>query len=63
MSESGGHEHVADEVRSSERAVRLRDGLRDSLLVFLGVRIGFSVIGVLTVALIAPREGLPAVSV
>jgi hypothetical protein len=53
---------VADQVRPSEQTVRLRDGLRDSLLVFLGVRIGFSVIGVLTVALIAPREGLPAVS-
>jgi len=32
-------------------AVRLRDGLRDSLLVFLGVRVGFSVLGLVAVGL------------
>ena len=43
-------------------AVRLRDGLRDSLFVFLGVRIGFSVLGLVAVGLIAPRQGPPAVA-
>lgn len=43
-------------------SVRLRDGVRDSLLVFVGVRIGFSVLGLVAVGLIAPREGLPEVA-
>ncbi len=47
---------------SDGEAVRLRDGLRDSLLVYLGVRIGFSVLGLVAVGLIAPRQGPPAVA-
>ncbi len=42
--------------------VRLRDGLRDSLLVFLGVRLGFSLLGLLAVGLIVQREAPPAVA-
>ena len=41
--------------------VRLHDGLRDSLLMFLAVRIGFSLLGVVAIGVIAPREGPPAV--
>ena len=44
------------------RPVRLRDGLRDSLLVFLGVRVGFSLLGLLAVGLIVQREAPPAVA-
>lgn len=42
--------------------VRLRDGVRDSLLVYVGVRLGFSLLGVLAVSVIAAREGPPAVA-
>jgi len=42
--------------------VRLRDGLRDSLLVFLGVRVGFSLLGLLAVGLIVQRDAPPAVA-
>ena len=42
--------------------VRLRDGVRDSVLVFVGVRLGFSLLGVLAVSTIAAREGPPAVA-
>lgn len=42
--------------------VRLRDGVRDSVLVFVGVRLGFSLLGVLAVSTIAVREGPPAVA-
>lgn len=42
--------------------VRLRDGLRDSLAVFLGVRIGFSLLGLLAVGLVEPRESPPVVT-
>lgn len=42
--------------------VRLRDGLRDSLLVFLAVRVGFSLLGLLAVGLIEPRESPPVVA-
>jgi hypothetical protein len=48
--------------RPSGDPVRLRDGVRDSLLVFVGVRIGFSVLGLVAMGLIAPREGLPEVA-
>lgn len=41
--------------------VRLRDGVRDSLVVFLAVRVGFSLLGLLAVGLIDPREAPPAV--
>ncbi|HVF07602.1 MAG TPA: mannosyltransferase family protein, partial [Actinomycetota bacterium] len=41
--------------------VRLRDGVRDALAVFLAVRIGFSLLGLLAVGVIAPREDPPAV--
>lgn len=44
------------------KPVRLRDGLRDSLATFLAVRIGFSLLGLLAVGLIAPREAPPAVA-
>ena len=43
-------------------SVRLRDGVRDSLLVFLAVRIGFSLLGVVAAGLIVPREGVPVVA-
>ncbi|MDH4112550.1 MAG: mannosyltransferase family protein [Actinomycetota bacterium] len=48
----------------SERTapVRLRDGVRDSLLTFLGVRIGFSLLGLLATGVIEPRQGVPAVA-
>jgi hypothetical protein len=42
--------------------VRLRDGVRDSLLVFIGVRIGFSVLGFIATGVIASREGVPVVA-
>lgn len=42
--------------------MRLREGVRESLLVFLGVRVGFSLLGLVAVALIAPREGVPVVA-
>jgi hypothetical protein len=42
--------------------VRLRDGVRDSLLVFLGVRIGFSVLGLVATGVIASRQGVPVVA-
>lgn len=45
-----------------EAPVRLRDGVRESLLVFLGVRIGFSLLGAVTVGLIAPRVDPPSVA-
>ncbi|HVF08755.1 MAG TPA: mannosyltransferase family protein [Actinomycetota bacterium] len=41
--------------------VRLRDGVRDALTVFLAVRVGFSLLGLLAVGLIAPREAPPVV--
>lgn len=44
------------------QGVRLRDGVRDSLLTYLGVRLGFSLLGFVAVTLIAPREGVPAVA-
>jgi hypothetical protein len=43
-------------------SVRLRDGVRDSLLVFLAVRIGFSLLGVVAAGVIVPREGVPVVA-
>ncbi len=46
---------------ASAAPVRLRDGVRDSLLVFLGVRIGFSVLGLIAAGVIAPRQGVPVV--
>jgi Mannosyltransferase (PIG-V) len=42
--------------------VRLRDGLRDALLVFLGVRIGFSVLGLIAVGVLDQRPDPPAVA-
>jgi hypothetical protein len=51
---------VSDPAAAS--SVRLRDGVRDSLLVFVAVRVGFSVLGLVAVGLIAPREGLPEVA-
>ena len=42
--------------------VRLRDGVRDSLLVFLGVRIGFSVLGFVATGVIAARQEVPVVA-
>ena len=42
--------------------VRLRDGLRDSLAAFLAVRIGFSLLGLLAVGMIVPRESPPVVA-
>jgi len=51
---------VSDPAAAS--SVRLREGVRDSLLVFIAVRIGFSVLGLVAVGLIAPREGLPEVA-
>jgi len=47
---------------NAAQPVRLRDGVRTSLLFFLGVRIGFSVLGFVAVAVIAPREGVPGVA-
>ena len=47
---------------AARASVRLRDGVRDSLLVFAGVRIGFSVLGLVAVGLIASREALPEVA-
>ncbi|MGZ8580660.1 MAG: mannosyltransferase family protein [Actinomycetota bacterium] len=54
-------EPSADATGLEGAPVRLREGLRDSLLVFLGVRIGFSVLGLVAVGLIASRQGPPAV--
>lgn len=42
--------------------VRLRDGVRDSLVVFVAVRVGFSVLGYLALGVIASRQGVPAVA-
>ncbi|MGZ8631074.1 MAG: mannosyltransferase family protein [Actinomycetota bacterium] len=55
-------ELAADPDADAEPEVRLRDGVRDSLLTYLGVRIAFSVLGFVAVTLIAPREGLPSVA-
>ena len=49
------------EVTGETNAPRLRDGIRDCVLVFLGVRVGLSVLSLISVALIEPREGVPAV--
>ena len=49
------------EVAAETNAPRLRDGIRDCVLVFLGVRVGLSVLSLISVALIEPREGVPAV--
>jgi hypothetical protein len=55
-------ERVGPDARPGTAAtVRLRDGLRDSLLVFVGVRIGFSLLGLVAVGVIAPRQGTPMV--
>lgn len=66
MSEPSSERSVEPAARTAEpqdgAPVRLRDGLRDSLFVFLGVRIGFSVLGLVAVGLIAPRQGPPAVA-
>jgi Gpi18-like mannosyltransferase len=40
---------------------RLRDGLRSSLLTFVGVRIGLSVLSWVAIALIEPRQLIPTV--
>jgi Mannosyltransferase (PIG-V) len=51
----------ADADFTETKPVRLRDGVRDALTVFLAVRIGFSLLGLLAVGLIAPREAPPVV--
>jgi hypothetical protein len=45
----------------SERAPRLRDGLRHCLLVFAALRIGVSLLGVFAIGLFPAREGVPTV--
>jgi hypothetical protein len=47
---------------ATEAPVRLRDGVRYSLLVFVGVRIGFSVLGFIATGVISSREGVPVVA-
>ena len=42
-------------------APRLRDGIRDCVLVFLGVRVGLGLLSLIAVTLIEPRTGLPEV--
>lgn len=50
-------------VPASRTPIRLRDGVKYCVLVFLAVRIGLSVLSVAGVGLIAPRSGpLPAVA-
>jgi hypothetical protein len=44
-----------------DAGVRLRDGVRDSLLTYVGVRLGFSLLGFVAVTLITPRAGVPEV--
>ena len=51
--------HMAE---TAAAPVRLRDGVRDALLVFLGVRIGFSLLGFVAAGVIASREGVPVVT-
>ncbi len=46
---------------SAQAPPRLRDGLRSSLLTFLGVRIGLSVLSWISITLIEPRQGSPTV--
>ena len=55
-------EATAAEPRTAPTPVRLRDGLRDSLLTFVGVRIAFSLLGLVAVGTIAPREDPPVVA-
>jgi Gpi18-like mannosyltransferase len=43
-------------------SIRLRDGVRDSLIVFLAVRVGFSVLGYVALDVIASRQGVPSVA-
>ncbi len=40
---------------------RLREGIRPSVLVFLGVRVGLSLLSLAAVTLITPRQGVPVV--
>jgi Mannosyltransferase (PIG-V) len=40
---------------------RLREGIRPSVMVFLGVRIGLSLLSLAAVTLITPRQGVPVV--
>ena len=47
------------EVAGETSAPRLRDGIRDCVLVFLGVRVGLSVLSLISVGLIEPRETCP----
>ena len=49
------------EMACETSAPRLHDGIRDCVLVFLGVRVGLSLLSLISVALIEPRAGVPAV--
>jgi Mannosyltransferase (PIG-V) len=40
---------------------RLREGIRPSVMVFLGVRVGLSLLSLAAVTLITPRQGVPVV--
>ena len=55
-------EATAAEPRTVPTPERLRDGLRDSLLTFVGVRIAFSLLGLVAVGTIAPRDNPPVVA-
>jgi len=49
-------------VEAAAAPVRLRDGVRDALLVVVGVRIGFSLLGLVATGVIASRQGVPVVA-
>jgi Mannosyltransferase (PIG-V) len=46
---------------STDAPPRLRDGVRSSLVTFLGVRIGLSLLSWIAITLIEPRQGFPTV--
>jgi hypothetical protein len=47
--------------RALGRIPRLREGIRPSILVFVGVRVGLSLLSLAAVTLITPRNGVPVV--
>ena len=49
------------EVAGATSSPRLRDGIRDCVLTYLGVRVGLSVLSLISVGLIEPRQNVPAV--